>query len=60
MFDLSLGNWGIWYEKIWATVYLVPSDTWVLEIYLLNTLKNHMMSSCMTELKFLPQPYMLD
>jgi hypothetical protein len=34
MLDLSLGNWRIRYEKVWAVVYLVPSDTRVLEIYL--------------------------
>jgi hypothetical protein len=39
MLDLSLGDWWIWYEKIWATVYLVPSDTRVLEVYLLKSLK---------------------
>ena len=39
MLDLSLGNWRIWYEKVWAIVYLVPSDTKVLEIYLLKNVK---------------------
>jgi hypothetical protein len=39
MLVLSLDNWWIWYEKVWATVYLVPGDTWVLEIYLLKNLK---------------------
>ena len=59
MLDLSLGNWWIWYEKVWAVVYLVPSDTKVLEIYFLKTQKCYMMSSCMTKLEFLPEPYML-
>jgi hypothetical protein len=27
MFDLSLGDQGIWYEKVWAAIYLVPSNT---------------------------------
>jgi hypothetical protein len=27
MLDLSLDNWGIWYEKVWAAIYLVPSNT---------------------------------
>ena len=40
MFDLSLGNWRIWYEKVWAVVYLDPSDTNVLEIYLLKKYEN--------------------
>ena len=39
MLDLSLGNWRIWYEKVWAVVYLVPSDTKVLEIYFLKNTK---------------------
>ena len=39
MLDLSLGNWQIWYEKVWVDVYLVPSDTKVLEIYLLKNIK---------------------
>ena len=39
MFNLSLGNWRIWYEKVWAAVYLVPSDTKVLEIYFLKNIK---------------------
>ena len=33
MLDLILDNWRIWYEKVWADVYFVPSDTKVLEIY---------------------------
>jgi hypothetical protein len=32
MLDLSLDSWQIWYVKVWATVYLVPTDTRVLEI----------------------------
>jgi hypothetical protein len=32
MLDLSLGNWRIWYENVLAAIYLVPSDTKVLEI----------------------------
>ena len=59
MLDLSLGNWRIWYEKVWATVYLVLSDTKVLEIYFFEKHKNAMMSSCMTKLEFPPEPYML-
>ena len=59
MLDLSLGNWHIWYEKVWAAVYLVPSDTKVLEIYLLKTQKCYMISSCMTKLEFPPEPHML-
>jgi hypothetical protein len=39
MLDLSLGNWRIWYEKIWTNAYLVPSDTKVLQIYLLKNIK---------------------
>ena len=39
MLDLSLGNWQVWYEKVWAVVYLVSSDTKVLEIYLLKNIK---------------------
>jgi hypothetical protein len=38
MLDLSLGDWQIWYEKVWATIYLVLSDTRVLEIYLFKKL----------------------
>jgi hypothetical protein len=34
--DLSLGNWRILYEMVWADVYLVPSDTRILEIYFLK------------------------
>jgi hypothetical protein len=41
MIDLSLSNWWIWYENVWAAVYLVPSDTKVLEIYLLKNMKIH-------------------
>jgi hypothetical protein len=59
MLDLCLSNWQIWYEKVWAVVYLVPSDTKVLEIYLLKNIKNVMMSSYMTKLEFPPEPYML-
>ena len=40
MLDLSLGNWRIWYEKVWAAVYLIPSDTKVSEIYFLKKHKN--------------------
>jgi hypothetical protein len=39
MLDLSLGEWRIWYEKVWVVVYLVLKETWVLEIYLLKNLK---------------------
>jgi hypothetical protein len=39
MLDLCLGNWRIWYEKVWVIVYLVLSDTRVLEIYLLKNIK---------------------
>jgi hypothetical protein len=39
MLDLSLGSWRVWYEKVWATVYLVLSDTRVLEIYFKKILK---------------------
>ena len=59
MLDLSLGNWWIWYKKVWAAIYLDPSDTKILEIYLLKKLKNAMMSSCMTKLEFPLEPYML-
>jgi hypothetical protein len=59
MFDLSLGNWKIWYEKVWAIVYLVLSDTKVLEISFEKHKKYYMMSSCMTKLEFPPEPYML-
>jgi hypothetical protein len=31
MFELSLGNWRIWYKKVWAAIYLIPSDIRVLE-----------------------------
>ena len=48
MLDLSLGN-----------SFSVPSDTKVLEIYLLKTQKCYMMSSYMTKLEFPPEPYML-
>jgi hypothetical protein len=41
MLDLSLSNWRIWYKKVWAAVYLVPSDTEVSEIYLLKKYKIH-------------------
>ena len=56
MLDLSLGNWWIWYEKVWAADYLVSSNTKVLEIYLLKNIKCYMMSSCMTKLEFLLEP----
>ena len=59
MLDLSLDNWWICYEKVWAVVYLIPSDTKVLEIYLSKNIKFYMMRSCMTKLEFLPEPYML-
>ena len=59
MLDLSLGNWRIWYEKVWTTIYLVPSDTKVLKIYFLKNKKCYMMSSCMTKLEFLPESYIL-
>jgi hypothetical protein len=59
MFDLSLGNWKIWYEKVWAIVYLVLSDTKVLEISFEKHKKYYMMSFCMTKLEFPPEPYML-
>jgi hypothetical protein len=39
MLDLSLGNWRILYKKVWAIVYLVPSDTKILEIYLLKNIE---------------------
>jgi hypothetical protein len=39
MLDLSLGDWRIWYEKVWVVVYLVSRETWVLEIYLLKNIK---------------------
>jgi hypothetical protein len=39
MLDLSLSSWRVWYEKVWATVYLVLSYTRVLEIYCLKILK---------------------
>jgi hypothetical protein len=32
MLDLSLGDWRIWHEKVWVAIYLVLSDTWILEI----------------------------
>ena len=32
MLVLSLGNWWIWYEKVWGAIYLVLSDTKNLEI----------------------------
>ena len=31
MLDLSLDNWRTWYEKVWAAVYLVSSDTKILD-----------------------------
>jgi hypothetical protein len=31
MLDLSLGSWRIWYEKVWAAIYLVPRDARILE-----------------------------
>jgi hypothetical protein len=52
MLDLGLGNWWIWYEKVWAAVYLVPSNTKVLEIYLLKNTK-------MLHDEFPPEQYML-
>jgi hypothetical protein len=41
MLDLSLGNWWIWFEKVWATIYLIPSDTKILEISFKNTKMLH-------------------
>ena len=41
MLDLRLGNWRIWYEKVWAAIYLVPSDTKILEISLENIKIQH-------------------
>jgi hypothetical protein len=41
MLDLSLGNWRIWYEKVWVVIYLVPSDIKVSEIYPLKNIKIH-------------------
>jgi hypothetical protein len=37
--DLGLGDWWAWYGKVLSCCYLVPSDTRVLEIYLLKNLK---------------------
>jgi hypothetical protein len=59
MLDLSLGNWWIWYEKVWAVVYLVPSVTKILEIYFLENTKKCYDESYMTKLEFLLEPYML-
>jgi hypothetical protein len=60
MLDLSLGNWWIWYEKVWATVYLIPSDTKVLEIYFFKRHKNTTWwLPFMTKPEFLPEPYMI-
>ena len=42
-----------------SAIYLILSDTKVPEIYLLKTQKRYMMSSCMTKLKFPPEPYIL-
>jgi hypothetical protein len=39
MLDLSLGNWRIWYEKVWAAIYLIPSDAKFLDIYPLKNIK---------------------
>jgi hypothetical protein len=58
MLDVSLGNWWIWYEKVWAAVYLVPSDTKVLEIYLLKNIKIHD-ELLYDKLEFLSEPYMI-
>jgi len=30
----------IWYDKVWAIVYIFPSDTKIQEIYLLKKHKN--------------------
>jgi hypothetical protein len=35
----SAPDWRISYEKVWAAVYLVPSDTKILEIDLLKNTK---------------------
>ena len=59
MLNLSLGNWRIWYEKVWAAIYLVPSDTKVLEIYLLKNIKILDDEILYDKLEFLPEPYML-
>ena len=55
MLDLSPGNWQIWYEKVWAAIYLVPSDTWILEIIFWKY-KCNMMRSYMTKCEFLLEP----
>jgi hypothetical protein len=57
MLDLSLGDWWIWYKKLWATVYLVLSDTRVLEIYLSKYENLYDEFLYDESLKFLPQPY---
>jgi hypothetical protein len=57
MLDLSLGNWRIWFEKVWATIYLVPSDTKILEISFENTKMLHD-EFLYGKFEFPPEPYM--
>jgi hypothetical protein len=57
MLDLSLGDWWIWYKKVWVTVYFVLSDTRVLEIYLSKIWKLYDEFLYDESFKFLPQPY---
>ena len=58
MLDLSVGNWWIRYENVWAAIYLVPSDTWILEIIFWKY-KCNMMRSYMTKFEFLLEPNMI-
>ena len=60
MLDPSLGNWQIWYEKVWAVVYLIPCNTKVLENCLLKKHKNATWwVPVWQKLEFPPEPYML-
>jgi hypothetical protein len=50
LLNLSLGNGRIWYRKVWVAIilfleiclscyYLIPRDTWILEIYIFENIK---------------------
>jgi len=36
MFDLSLGNWWIWYEMVWVAIYLVPCKSRLQRLFFLK------------------------
>jgi hypothetical protein len=54
MLDLNLGSWGVWYKKVWAAIYLAPTDARVLENFIFWNLKIPWWVLVWQSLKFLP------